>query len=91
MDPDELAAFAREHLGPLVAYDEENGTALLSTLETYCEEDGNHVRVAERLFLHRNTVRYRLRKAEKLLGMNLDNPEVRLLLGVCFRIRRLVG
>lgn len=91
IEPDELAAFVQEHLGPLLAYDEENGTELLTTLEAYFAEEGNHVRVAERLFLHRNTVRYRLQKVEKLLGVNLDDPETRLLLGVCLRIRRLIA
>lgn len=91
IEPDELAAFVQEHLGPLLAYDEENGTELLTTLEAYFAEEGNHVRVAERLFLHRNTVRYRLQKVEKLLGVSLDDPETRLLLGVCLRIRRLIA
>jgi len=91
IEPGELAAFVQEHLGPLLAYDEENGTELLTTLEAYFAEEGNHVRVAERLFLHRNTVRYRLQKVEKLLGMSLDDPETRILLAVCLRIRRLIA
>lgn len=90
VEPDELTAFVQEHLGPLLAYDDENGTELLTTLESYFAEDGNHVRVAERLFLHRNTVRYRLQRVEKLLNVSLDDPETRLLLGVCLRVRHLV-
>ncbi|WP_247048166.1 helix-turn-helix domain-containing protein [Arthrobacter rhizosphaerae] len=40
----------------------------------------NAIVAAERLGLHVNTVRYRLSRVGTLFGLNLDDPETRLLL-----------
>jgi len=41
---------------------------LLETLLMYVEEDGDGNKVAERLFIHRNTLRYRLERISELTG-----------------------
>ena len=66
-----LADLGREVLAPLLEFDTTTGAALVETLRAYLEEDGSVVRVAERLFVHRNTVRYRLEQIERLTGRRL--------------------
>ena len=70
-DLDRLAAFVRRTLGPLVA-DDEPTARLRETLLAWLAEGGNARRAAERLHAHKNTVLYRLQRAQLLLGRPLD-------------------
>ena len=72
----EIHAFAERLLGPLIT--DESHAELVDTLEAYLRQHGNLNAVARQLFLHRNTVRYRLRRIAKLTGADLDNPDTRL-------------
>lgn len=68
-----LADLGREVLAPLLDFDASAGAALVETLRVYLEEDGSVVRVAQRLYVHRNTVRYRLEQIERLTGRRLTS------------------
>lgn len=71
---DELEAFARGALEPLVEHDARHGADLLGTLRVYLEEDRVQRRAAARCFIHVNTVVYRVNRIEQLLGRSLDEP-----------------
>ncbi|MBQ6388437.1 MAG: helix-turn-helix domain-containing protein [Mogibacterium sp.] len=75
----------------LIEYDEANGTRLLETLRTYLETSSSIKDTAEALYLHRNSVIYRIRKIEELCGIDLDDPEVRFRLRLSFHIMQLTG
>ncbi|MET8779807.1 helix-turn-helix domain-containing protein [Nocardia sp. NPDC004654] len=53
-------------------YDER--TRLLETLETWFGAGGSAAATCERLYLHANSVRYRLRRIEELTGRPLADP-----------------
>jgi hypothetical protein len=58
---------------PLKYYDEKNGTEIFHTAFSYIENDGNIKETARALFLHENTIRYRINKVKEILNMqNLD-------------------
>ncbi|HMH39409.1 MAG TPA: helix-turn-helix domain-containing protein, partial [Streptosporangiaceae bacterium] len=59
-----LRAWVAETLGPL-AGDDENSARLRDTLRVFLQENGSYKSTAERLVLHKNTVQYRVRKAEE--------------------------
>jgi len=71
---DDLEAFARNALAPLVEHDTRHGADLLGTLRVYLEEDRVQRRAAARCFIHVNTVVYRINRIEQLLGRSLDDP-----------------
>jgi len=71
---DDLEAFARSALEPLVEHDARHGADLLGTLRVYLEEDRVQRRAAARCFIHVNTVVYRINRIEQLLGRSLDDP-----------------
>lgn len=48
---------------------------LVHTLETWCSTFGNVARSAELLSIHENTVRYRLKRAAELHGLDLHSPD----------------
>lgn len=76
--PAELARFAREVLAPLEEYDVRHKAELVRTLRAFLKQGGSAAASAKQLFVHTNTVRYRVRKAEELLGISLANEEDRL-------------
>ena len=47
-------------------------------LRTYLDENGSRGRTAKRLSIHENTVSYRLRQAEELLGRSVDKRTLEL-------------
>jgi DNA-binding PucR family transcriptional regulator len=61
-----LRAWVAETLGPL-AHDDENSARLRETLRVFLQENLSYKATAERLVLHKNTVQYRVRKAEESL------------------------
>ena len=88
-DSPELKAFQDEILGPLLAHD--NGKELIRTLEVYFERNGNLKKTAHTLYIHRNTLIYRLERISEITGLDLDNPETRLALQLTLHIHKMLG
>ena len=84
--PDELRAFALRVLRPLLAADGRPSGDLLDTLRVYLEEGGVRRRAARRLFVHVNTVVYRLDRIERLLARDLADPQDAFELTLALRI-----
>jgi purine catabolism regulator len=80
IEPDKLARYYQEVIEPLHAYDNKHHMEMVSTLFVYFEENCNAVKTAKRLFVHRNTLDYRLKKIEEITGKSLDDPYDRLTL-----------
>ena len=51
---------------------------LAATVRTYLDENGSRGRTAKRLHVHENTVAYRLRQAEELLGRSVEKRTLEL-------------
>lgn len=51
---------------------------LAATVRTNLDENGSRARTAKRLSVHENTVTYRLRQAEELLGRSVDKRTLEL-------------
>lgn len=85
----EIITFQEETLGRLLEH--EGANELIHTLETYFEFNGNLSQAAEALFMHRNTLIYRIERIEAITNSNLDNPEERLALQLALRIFRMLG
>ncbi len=73
----ELRSFEEETLGELIDYDAKSGSQLLPTLEAFFASNGNLSKTADMLYVHRNTLMYRLKRIEDLTGASLDDPETR--------------
>ncbi len=90
-NPQELQRFYEETVAPLVAYDEQYGTDLLLTVETFLEADGNVAGAAQRLFTHRHTVRYRLERVRDLCGHDVGSSDGREKLSLGLKAMRVLG
>jgi DNA-binding PucR family transcriptional regulator len=66
-DVDSLRGWVGETLGALVAASERNA-GLRDTARVFLQTGGSYTATADQLYLHRNTVQYRVRQAEELRG-----------------------
>ncbi len=89
-DSPELGNFCQETIGTLVEYDRAQGTDLIETLTAYFAHKGNLSQTAEALFVHRNTLLYRMERIREISGLDLDNPETRLSIQLALRAYRLL-
>jgi hypothetical protein len=74
--PEAGSAFAQSVLGPVLAQPAADRELLLGTLRSWFAQGASTSAAAEQLFVHRNTVRYRLRRVEELTGRSLADPAV---------------
>lgn len=74
----------------IIDHDARHGTRLLETLQAYLETRRSR-EAAARLFVHRNTLRYRLDSIRKLIGMDLQEHEARLIMELQLRLARVRG
>jgi len=72
--PDAAAGVARAVLGPVLALPAPECDLLLGTLRVWFAQEGATTAAAAKLHVHRNTVRYRLRRLEELTGRSLTRP-----------------
>jgi purine catabolism regulator len=83
----ELMAFKQEILGSLLIHD--GSAELLRTLDAYFDSNGNLSQAAEALFIHRNTLIYRMDRIAEISGLDLDHTETRLAVQLALRIQRM--
>ena len=69
----DLAPFG-ELVRPLVEHDRERRSDLVRTLRAYFAAGANASEAADRMFLHRNSMLYRLERIQKLTGLDLKDP-----------------
>jgi len=79
--------FVNETLNPLLDYDACHDTDFYPTLATIIESDWNLRQTSRTLHVHYNTVKYRLARAEEILGLDLalQQNKLKIALAVCWK------
>jgi purine catabolism regulator len=90
-DEEALRLFCDSILGPIEAGDGHYGGELMRSLEAFIEENGQWERAARRLYCHRHTLRYRIRRVEELTGRSLSSARDRIEFWLALRGRELVA
>jgi DNA-binding PucR family transcriptional regulator len=67
-----LRSFRDRLLGPLREYDDMHNADLVTTLRLFLACDGSWSACASRMYVHVNTVRYRISRVEALTGRDLS-------------------
>ena len=83
-----LDDYVESHLGELLRSDQIQDGDLCMTLETYLDYDCNANATAEHLFIHRNTMRYRMEKIRNILNEDVSDMSVCLELKLAFAIKK---
>ncbi len=90
-DEEALREYFEQTIRPLMDYDEKNHLNLTQVVDSYLTHSGSVNEVAKELYLHRNTINYRIKRAEEILSMNLSLHETRFKLRMGFLIRDMLG
>lgn len=86
----ELTTFYQEMLGPLLQHDNQHeGSSYIETLEEFFRYNGNLSEMARATHFHRNSLIYRLKRIEEILGRSLEDSETRLSLQIALKIHNL--
>ena len=75
------------HLDLLARHDAEHHTDHLATLGAYLDSFGDVSSAAARLDVHSNTLRYRLKRIDEIIGLDLADPVARFVLELQWRLR----
>jgi len=89
-DRSELKQLCSETVGKLADYDGSSNANLVATLTEYFSNNCALAETADKMFVHVNTMKYRLQKIEQLTGCSVHNAEHRLLLHVGLKIYQLL-
>ena len=87
MSDSQVLEYVNNHIGKLIQSDVLQEGDLCKTLEAYLDHNCNAAAAAEHLFIHRNTMRYRMDKIKKILCCELDDLDVYLELKMAFEIK----
>ena len=90
-EPDALRAFADALLAPLDTYDREQGGELLPSLQAFLQHNARWETASAELYIHRHTLRYRMRKVEELTGRDLSSSFDRMEFWLALRARDLLA
>jgi purine catabolism regulator len=89
-DTDALRLFCESLLAPIETGEGHYGGELMRSLEAFIECNGQWEAAARRLYCHRHTLRYRIRKIEELTGRDLASARDRIEFWLALRGRELV-
>lgn len=90
-DDDRLAGFVERELGPLDDYDRAHGTTLMESLRVYVTNGANKAAAAAAIHLSRAAFYERLARVERILNVDLSDPESAMSLHVAMLARDVVG
>lgn len=81
--------FVAQTLGRLINPGRKQPYVLVDTLDALLKENGNGLKAAQRLGLHRNTINQRIQRIEQLSGQSLDDPLFRMNASVAMLVWRM--
>lgn len=81
-DNEVIKQYITDIIEPIHVQDEVNQTDLLMTLKCYLRHSGSVKEAAAELFVHRNTINYKVKKIEELLKINLSDLEIQTKLSI---------
>lgn len=85
-DKNVLLQYFDEVLGELSNYDKLNGTDYMQILYNYLKLNGSVQAVADRMYVHRNTINYKLKKISGILKRDFSQEENRVRAMLAFKV-----
>lgn len=83
--------FVRRLIGPILQHDQVHGGELTKSLECYLDNNCAITAAAEQLYVHPNTLRYRLAKVRELMSNELATADERLTVHLALKLSRLAS
>jgi len=85
-----LEVFYDSVLGKLQEYDEQSSSDLVNSLACFLEANGHWGDAAEKLYVHRHTLRYRMKRVEEITGRDLDQSQDRMEFWLALKAKELI-
>lgn len=85
-----LEVFYDSVLGKLQEYDEHNSSDLVRSLACFLEANGHWGDAAEKLYVHRHTLRYRMKRVEEITGRDLNRSQDRMEFWLALKAKELI-
>ena len=85
-----LEVFYDSVLGRLQEYDEQNSSDLVKSLACFLEANGHWGDAAEKLYVHRHTLRYRMKRVEEITGRDLNQSQDRMEFWLALKAKELI-
>lgn len=89
-DHDIITDYYNNIIKPLEDYDNTNNSDLCTVLRCYLNHNGSVKDTADELFVHRNTINYKLSKAAEILDVDLSSLEARVELSLGFMLQDMI-
>lgn len=86
----ELVKFCSDTISPIVEYDKLNNTELIKTLKVYFECNGNMKKMSKEMFMHYNTIVYRVQKIKDIIGIDFESGDSRLKFEIALKALELI-
>lgn len=86
---EEIIEFCTDAIGSLLEYDKKNDENLCYCLETFLQNNGNIAKTSKDLYLHPNTLAYRLKKISTVIGKDINDSKIRFNLYFALMIKKL--
>lgn len=86
----ELTKFCTDTIKSLVEYDKLNHTELVKTIKVYFKCNGNMKKISKDMFMHYNTIIYRLQKIREITGLDINDYDSRLNLEISVKALDLI-
>lgn len=85
-----IKEFYSDTLEQLEKYDNINHSDYMKVLKEYLKNNGSVKETAEVLFVHRNTINYKINKIESILECDLSNLNTRLVYSIAFMLKEIM-
>lgn len=85
-DREELSKAVDRRLRKIIKYDAENGTSYFNDLKAYFDAGRNINKAADLLFVHKNSIYYRLEKIKNIFGINVEDENSVFLIELSIKI-----
>lgn len=82
----ELKSFINDFIAPIIKNDSENNSELLKTLKIFLECGRSNRKCAQKMYVHHNTIRYRLEQIEEICNLDINSSEDLLILEMALKI-----
>ena len=85
-DDEKIRAYCNETIGPIIKYDKAHNTNLYQTLKCYFDNNASVNKASAQMFIHRNTINYKIKKIEHILSCDLSSFEERFTLMLAIKL-----
>lgn len=89
-DDEEISNYYENTIRKIEVYDKDHGTNLLATMEAYFRYNLNKKVTASKLFIHVETLRYRLNRIEEITGYSVTDTEDIFALQMGLKLKRIL-